>query len=96
MAQKFGSPNQKFRSADQNFSCLNPHHFLIGLTEIEGQTDQNFTLTQPNCYLVVPPHTKSWKHLQNFYECTLISTSRNESFYFHEIYYKETSSTSKI
>ena len=30
--QKFGNPNQKFRNINQKFGCLNPHHFLIGLT----------------------------------------------------------------
>ena len=31
-----------FSSADQNFGCLNSHHFLIGLTKHEGQLNQNF------------------------------------------------------
>ena len=34
--------HQKFSSADQKFGCLNPHHFLVGLTKNEGRQDQNF------------------------------------------------------
>ena len=71
--QKFSSPNQKFRNADQKYGCLNPHHFLVGLSlaKNEGQPDQNFTLTQPNRNLVVPTLTKGLKRLQNVYECII-------------------------
>ena len=71
--EKFGSPNQKFRSAIQKFCCLKPHTFLTGLTKNEGQPDQNFSLTQPNCNLVVPTLTKGCKRLQNFYECGFVN-----------------------
>ena len=66
--QTFGSPSQKFRSTDQKFSCLNPHHFFVGLTKTEGQLGQNVMSIQPNDYLVVPNLTKGWKRLQNFCE----------------------------
>ena len=69
-AIKFCSPiNQRFRSANQNFGCLNPQHFLVSLIKNEGQPNQDFTLNQPNRYLVVPKLTKGWKRLQHFYEC---------------------------
>ena len=50
----------KFGNANQKFGCLNPYHFLVDLTKNEGQLDQNFTLTQPNRYLVpgLNPHKK--------------------------------------
>ena len=64
-----GSANQKFRSADQKFSCLNPHHFLVGLTKNEGQPNRNFTSTQlDHYYLVVSTLAKGGKRLQNLYE----------------------------
>ena len=47
-ATKFGSPNLKFRSANQKFGCHKPHNFFIGLTKNEGLPDQNFTLNQSN------------------------------------------------
>ena len=65
---KFDSADQKFRSANQTFVCLNPDHCLVGLVKNEGQSDQNFTLTQSNSYLVVPTLTKGWQRLKNFYE----------------------------
>ena len=34
------STDQKFCSTDQKFCCLNPHHFLFGLTKNEGQLNQ--------------------------------------------------------
>ena len=45
-----------FDSADLKFlkfSGLQPHHFLVGLTKNEGAPDQNFSLIQPNRYLVI-------------------------------------------
>ena len=86
--QKFGSTNQKFRSANQNCGCLNPRHFLIGLTKIEGQTDQNFTLIQPNRYLVVPIPTKGWKRLHNFYECIFQTAFLRSSNSSAELFFK--------
>ena len=54
----------KFDSADQNIGCPNPHHFLVDLIKSEGEPEQNFTLTQPNRYLILPTLTKGWKRLQ--------------------------------
>ena len=34
--------DQKFGSTDQKFGCLNPHHFLVGLTKNQGPPDPNF------------------------------------------------------
>ena len=42
----FGQHYQTFGSADQKFNCLNPRHFLVGLTKNEVQSDQNYG--QPN------------------------------------------------
>ena len=39
-----GSPNQNFGSAEQKFNCLNPYHFLVGLTKNEGQLDRTKSL----------------------------------------------------
>ena len=44
-ADQKGSPNQKFRNANQNFGCLNPHNFLVGPTNNRCQPDQNFGQT---------------------------------------------------
>ena len=48
------NPNKKFGRADQKFGCLNPHHFLVGLTKNQGPLDQNFG--QPN-QIAVKPHS---------------------------------------
>ena len=47
---KFGSADQKFRTADQRFGCLNPRHFLVVVTKNESQPNKNFMSTQPNYY----------------------------------------------
>ena len=51
----------RFGSADQKLGRASPHHFLVGLTKNEGQSNQNFTSTQPNYYLVVPTLTMAYK-----------------------------------
>ena len=69
--KKIGSTNaaatNTLASTNHNFGCLNPYHFVVGLTKNEGLPDKNITLTQPNRCLIVLTPTKSWKRLQN--EC---------------------------
>ena len=76
--KKFGSPKQKFGSADQTFGCLYSHPFLVGPTKNEGRSDQNFLLTQPNRFLIVPTVTSVsvvCNCTKNSYKCIHLNIS---------------------